>query len=205
MKRFRVTLPRDIVDHIRGFAEPERWFITDYKIVRIDYKSSDFDRFLKHVKEARQLPADVDRISFYFRSSEERNRFNTFMNDTFNLPYDQQTYLTRRITSIFRSTNHDHESWITVIPNRAGTPPDQFCHRMFYDNVENAYYVMRKTYSDHIMICYDTFEEFYDEFIFPIVKYKPGQKICTNCLDPCPRGLDECYSCVRTYGKRRRN
>lgn len=44
VKKYRVTLPRDIIEHIRGFSEPAQWWPTEFVINQ--YYTQTCERFL---------------------------------------------------------------------------------------------------------------------------------------------------------------
>jgi hypothetical protein len=183
MKKYQCTLPTDIVNHIRGFSEPEHWYASRYMIL------TNTEYVQKRIKKLTPLNVGSNfSRRIFFRSLKEKTRFDNII-AKLDLEKRDQIFIDLLYNSIFNREipANRHEGWHD--------------HAVIYNNKGNLYYISHEFNREAVPFLYNTTEECVNDILVPLIKYdrahrKRKRGICKSCDQDCPNELDECVNCV---------
>jgi hypothetical protein len=184
------TLPKDIIEYLRGFTGPDQWWQSKYKV---NYKSQYFRQ--------RMVKTDINYSRILFTNKNERDSFDS------------------KISKLRDDLRHNifiyqppYNRWIPTIPPTLDH--DFFLSdQQFYNlpmNIiqtnDGLYQEIRKIDIGSVPFVYNSVTEIFADLIVPLIKYdtihrKRKRGDCEICQNNCPRDLDRCIDCLEKKSK----
>lgn len=189
-RKYTCSLPRDIIEHIRGFSEPEKWYASEYRL------SCDTEYFQKRIKKYIQ-PKEVRSFwvckRIFFTNKDERDKFDRCIAKLNETRRSQIFYFAGKWLGnfggemVWKYTNDDEVC--TVVYNHQG----------------GYYSELRQIAKDKVPFVFNNVHEFWREIFVPLIEYdtknrKRKRGVCVQCTKQCPRELDSCTVCTDRGG-----